>query len=224
MIQVIYQPIERWPRVLKRQRKGSQFRIKSVDQAIRLLRKELEALGGVNQAVIQLAMRANDFRQDGLPKVHANVEHPGMIVSFERKVNRWDASKSKSITETVNLSFPCDTYYTWPDNLRAIALALEALRKVNRYGVTQSDEQYRGWTALPPPGQTAVRSTMDLTTASITLCGDGITGAMILEKPEYAKAAYRAKTLIHHPDRGGTNAGWQSISDAWEVIKRHHGL
>lgn len=38
--------------------------------------------------------------------------------------------------------------WSWEDNLRAIALALEALRKVDRYGVTRRGEQYTGWKQL----------------------------------------------------------------------------
>jgi hypothetical protein len=35
-------------------------------------------------------------------------------------------------------------------NARAIALGLEALRKVDRYRITKRGEQYTGWSALPP--------------------------------------------------------------------------
>lgn len=41
-----------------------------------------------------------------------------------------------------HLSYPCDTFTTLQDNLRVIALALEALRMVDRYGVTRRGEQY----------------------------------------------------------------------------------
>jgi hypothetical protein len=37
----------------------------------------------------------------------------------------------------------------WQHNVRAIALGLEALRKVDRYGITRRGEQYAGWKALP---------------------------------------------------------------------------
>ena len=54
------------------------------------------------------------------------------------------------------LRYQCDRFTTtragtkaWHANVRAIALGLEALRKVDRYGIAGSGEQYRGWTALP---------------------------------------------------------------------------
>jgi hypothetical protein len=37
----------------------------------------------------------------------------------------------------------------WQANVRAIALALQALRAVDRYGVSTRGEQYTGWSALP---------------------------------------------------------------------------
>src|SRR5579863_10251967 len=38
------------------------------------------------------------------------------------------------------LSYPCDKYSNWQANLRAIALSLEALRAVDRYGVTHPEK------------------------------------------------------------------------------------
>jgi hypothetical protein len=40
--------------------------------------------------------------------------------------------------------------YTWQDNLRAVALGLEALRRVERYGIAQRGEQYAGWRRADP--------------------------------------------------------------------------
>lgn len=45
--------------------------------------------------------------------------------------------------------FGADRYADWRDNLRAIALTLEALRAVDRYGLTPERQQYRGFTATP---------------------------------------------------------------------------
>lgn len=51
------------------------------------------------------------------------------------------------------LSYPCDSCDNWQHNVRSIALALQALRAVDRYGVTRRAEQYRGWGKLPAPGE-----------------------------------------------------------------------
>ena len=43
------------------------------------------------------------------------------------------------------LKYATDVFDHWHANLRAIALGLEALRKVERYGITQRGEQYTGF-------------------------------------------------------------------------------
>jgi hypothetical protein len=50
---------------------------------------------------------------------------------------------------------PCDKYTDWEANIRAIALTLEHLRAVERYGATtEKQEQYTGWLRLPAAGAT----------------------------------------------------------------------
>ena len=48
-----------------------------------------------------------------------------------------------------DLSFPCDTFDRWRDNVRAVALTMEKLRAIDRYGVATTGQQYTGWKALP---------------------------------------------------------------------------
>src|SRR5438094_286048 len=64
---------------------------------------------------------------------------PPAIVSFTNR-------------DGIRLTFPCDTYGDWATNVYAIASTLEKLRAINRYGVTQGDQQYVGFQALPPAG------------------------------------------------------------------------
>jgi hypothetical protein len=84
-----------------------------------------------------VAIPADQFRLDGKPRAQAKAEHPGVILSFDSLHG--------------HLSYPCDTFLKWQDNLRAIVLSLEALRKVDRYGVTSHGEQYRGFAAIEAP-------------------------------------------------------------------------
>jgi hypothetical protein len=51
----------------------------------------------------------------------------GIIFNFTRFIG--EGSKTQDI------SFPCDRFWDWKDNLRAIALSMENLRRVERYGV-----------------------------------------------------------------------------------------
>jgi hypothetical protein len=103
---------------------------------VALLAREVRHLRP-RQAVMELDVREQDFRIDGLPKARAAAGSPGVVLSLIG-------------TPHGDLRYPSGTFRLWEDNVRALALALEALRKVDRYGVTKRGEQYAGWRALPP--------------------------------------------------------------------------
>ena len=123
-----------WPGPLTpdRGRKSSPFRA-GLSQTCDELDLELHQLGATNQ-LMQVAVPAHRFGVKGRPFADAVPDHPGVILTMN--------------TNQGALSYPCDTFNQWQDNLRAITLALEALRKVDRYGVTKNGEQYRGFLAL----------------------------------------------------------------------------
>lgn len=63
---------------------------------------------------LQIALREQDFRVDGLLRAAARPEHPGVVLAID--------------SQHGPLSYPCDKFTLWRDNLRAIVLGLEALR------------------------------------------------------------------------------------------------
>lgn len=99
------------------------------------LNRELEQLKAKNAELLVAIPPGRDWRLDGKPRADAKPEHPGVILTFE-------------IPNVGVVSYPCDKYTRWEDNLRAIVLALEALRLVDRHGVTRRGEQYRGFLAI----------------------------------------------------------------------------
>jgi hypothetical protein len=126
-------PIVLWPEAETRNRARAPFR-SSYSATHALLRREVLMLGATS-AVLQLAVAEDDIRLDGDLRANARPSHPGVIVSFESRHGP--------------LRYACDTYLSWQDNARAIALTLEKLRAVDRYGAAKGGEQYRGWRALP---------------------------------------------------------------------------
>lgn len=194
-------PITAWPHQLTEERRRSNFSAQW-SETLNLLDRELWHLGNGQRnapAVLQIAMREQDFRVDGMPRATAKPEHPGVILNIE--------------TRTGPLSFPCDTFTNWQDNLRAIALALEALRKVDRYGVTQTGQQYAGWKQLPsagapaPGGQSADDAELHLRLAA----GD---------KNSPLDKVYRAARARAHPDRNsGDRSAWDSVEAAAAVLR-----
>jgi hypothetical protein len=63
-------------------------------------------------------------------------------------------------------SYRRDPMESWQHNVYAIAKSLEALRLVDRYGVTRRGEQYTGWKALPAgSGEVSTHMNRDMAVA-----------------------------------------------------------
>jgi hypothetical protein len=70
---------------------------------------------------------------------NAKVGFPGVRIAFESKYGPLTYATDEFVTRPARLA----------DQRPRIALALQALRAVDRYGVTKRGEQYTGWKALP---------------------------------------------------------------------------
>ena len=131
--------LTKWPRKFTEPRVDHPFRVANrsgVDWAgtLRLLRKELKFLDADN-VVLQIAVPQGAITLNGnLKSNRVGPEHPGVILTFDSKYGP--------------LSYPADRFYGWRANVRAIAVSLENLRRVDRYGVTQTGEQYSGFKQL----------------------------------------------------------------------------
>ncbi|QAY05795.1 DnaJ-like chaperonin [Gordonia phage Vasanti] len=192
-------PIERWPGKLTANRTRSQFSA-PWRATLDLLDRELWHLGPAGRnapAVLQIAMREQDFRLDGMPRANARPEHPGVILAIE------------STKEP--LSFPCDRFLTWQDNLRAIALSLEALRRIDRYGITPNAEQYTGWKQLPSASEPPMTTHgAEYLIRQVAMMTDNTALSVVLRRARF----------IAHPDRnGGDTAQWDRVEAAAEVLR-----
>jgi hypothetical protein len=159
--------------------------------------------------VLQEAFREQDLRLDGEPRAAARREHPGVILSFESKHGP--------------MSYPCDTFDNYTHNVRAIALGLEALRKVARYGIANSGEQYTGYRAL---GGTTDHDSharpMTLEEAAgflFMMSGTAIKPQdLILGNQIGREAAYRSAAKRLHPDVGGSTETFQKLQEAKRIL------
>jgi len=104
---------------------------------LNLLDRELKHLGAID-VTIQAGYRAEDIRLDGWPRSSARPEHPGVILQFRRGV-KGDLHTFRAVR-----------FGSYEENLYAIAMSLEALRAVDRYGVVNG-EQYTGFKRIAPP-------------------------------------------------------------------------
>jgi hypothetical protein len=101
-----------------------------------LLARELRHLDA-KQIVVEIDIQERDLRLDGLPRADARLASDAVRISFESK---WGPQRIETAEFAGRWSQP-----GWQSNLRAIALGLEALRKVDRYGIAKRGEQYTGW-------------------------------------------------------------------------------
>jgi hypothetical protein len=219
-VRLVYRPIEAWPGPFTAYRKPLPFRATWADTQ-QLLEQELEQLEVVDDiAILQLALTESDLRVDGSIKVRANLAHPGVILSFESKRHG-------------KLSYPCDTFEAatwrnippWQGNVRAIALGLEALRKLDRYGIAPHGEQYTGWkaigTGIPLGAETMTRDEAARFIAAHAWPNENpdLGAGHILRNPDDAKAGYRLASKALHPDTGAyDDEAFKRLQLAWRTL------
>lgn len=191
-----FRPISVWPGVLTKDRIRSQFKAR-YSATLELLDRELVHLGA-ERAVLELDIQEADLRLDGMIRANARPTHPGVVVSFDSKHGP--------------LRYATDLYDDWHSNLRAIALGLEALRKVDRYGITKTGEQYAGWRALTQGSE----EPMTREEALMFLADSA--GWTALATGRDVERAYRAAAKRLHPDTGGNAAGFDRLKKAKALL------
>lgn len=195
-------PIEQWPGQRTRVQQISRFK-STWTATTEVLFRELAYLKA-RSVVLQMDITAGDVRNDGWIRANARPKSSAVILSFN--------------TPKGAMSFPCDRFDRWQDNVRAIALSLEALRKVDRYGVTQNNEQYRGWTKLPPASNSSdVFSSREQAMNWIANFME-YKGAWITLGTLEWKALIRKAEIKAHPDSGGNAQWFKAVAAAKELI------
>lgn len=198
-------PIDTWPMAHTSPRRYSPFN-STFTSTLQLLEQELRRLDPKDAqyppSVLQLALQERDFRKsDGMPRAGSSPSHPGVILTIE--------PRNKPV-----MTLPCDTFQHWHDNLRAIALTLEALRKIERYGVTRNGQQYRGWQAI----EAKAEPNMTVAAAIQVLMEIGE-----LPEPtthdEMARALRSAKGRAHPDRHDGHRTLWDRLEVAEKVLR-----
>jgi hypothetical protein len=203
----IVRPIEQWPGALTQHRKHARFG-STYTQSKELLNAEVNHIrkGGIYEYVLMLNIEQWDLKLNGELRANARpVGHPGVIVAFESKFGP--------------LQYATDVFYSWEDNFRAIALSLEALRKVDRYGVSKRGEQYTGWAQIGsgiPMGMGS--SKMDEETALKILRDGSDIPVTVNSTPEQINTAFKAAARKHHPDAGGSEDRFKLIEQARDAL------
>lgn len=182
-----FRPLDMWTGAMTKNRRRSTFKAPWM-RTLRDLERETGHLKA-RDVVLSGAFRADQITQDNSrPRAGETPAHPGVVISFEAYIDG----------KYVPLKYPCDTFTDWQDNVRAIALALDALRRVDRYGVTKRAEQYRGWLAIEGP-----KSRMSETEARNLINQYG---------------GEKEAIMASHPDRGGSEEAFHAVQKARQIL------
>jgi hypothetical protein len=210
--QITARPIDQWPGEFTKDRQPSPFSATWTD-TVDILDRELYQLDARN-AVLQLAVTEQQCRRDGWIRADARPQHPGVILSFDSVHGPLRYHTDRFMNRGWAGYLP-----GWQSNVRAIALGLEALRRVDRYGITRAGEQYRGWNALPPGGPVELGAAMTVDEAARTLADwSGQDGLLGVNDPDVINAAWRRAARDHHPDHGGDPEQFRRITEARDLL------
>lgn len=190
-----------WPFGWKRSMRGGALRTRftsgrgeiSLAAALDRLEAELGRLGVPDYNTIistNLRLGARGFPLSGQPQP----DDRGVAVYF--KMNKKDRVLA------------CDRYTTVAGNVAAIAAHIDALRRIDRYGVGSLDQAFAGYDALPPPGATnrpPWRKVLGI--AEGVLLTEGI-----------VQHFYKLKAREFHPDTpGGSHEAMAQINAARDM-------
>lgn len=204
MIDARFCALLKWDRQPALENRRSTFKT-AYNKTLDKLEREITHLEG-RDIRIEAGFALHQIRNDGWPRGGAAPAHPGVVLYFTSKDGP--------------LCFPCGTFGTMGANLQAIALTLEALRAIDRYGATVGHEQYRGFTALPPaPKPMSVEGA-----AEFIAMNSSVSRGVVIEQADGYRLAYRQAATRLHPDVTGSNEAFYRLGKAKEVLDKHHGL
>ncbi len=191
MIEVCFRYMERQPFKLP----SASTQIKPTwSKAFEKLRYELARIEAVD-VVIESGYKPGQVRADGWPYSNARPEHGQARVSFKRA--------------GVPMSFYFGGWQALEYNVYMIAMTLEALRAVDRYGCAAEGQQYRGWAQLPAGNAITAAEWKSKEDAAGFLAktagyiGGGAEGsirAVANGDPEYLREFHRDAAKNVHPD------------------------
>lgn len=182
-----------WPEGVKRTTYRTRSKFKTTLGAAREeLLNELKLLrAGMVVVSTNLPLRSDNglFRIDD-----RKLTDPGVAVYFRLK------NQPRAMS--------CDRWDDLASNIHALALSIEAMRGLERWGSSDMVERvFTGFTALPP-AETDWRAVLGGYEAH------GLAGV---------RSRYRALALEAHPDRGGTTEAMARLNAAMEAAERELG-
>lgn len=172
-----------WPKVEPQKRESSRFQT-SLAAALANLKKQVNLLGGS-----KLVLSSNYTLGAENPK------DCGVVAYFTM--------------EESDIAVPWDRWTRIQDNVHAIALTIEAMRGMERWGAKHMIKaMFSGFKQLP---------SSERPWHEVLVCQP-------LASTERIKEQYRKLSLVHHPDRGGNQTAMARINVAYEQAMKERGF
>ena len=149
-----------------------------------------------------------------MPGKHQALQTGRCFIVFSNHAPTKIAETDAKGNETRTLSYPCDTYNDWQDNVRAIALSLQKLRDVARYGVFKYEDMV---SRLALPSADGKVSTLDAAFQFLSK-HSGMTFNEIGRNELTKKAAYATALKKLHPDKGGNIEDFHKLQEAKVIL------
>lgn len=158
-------------------------------------------LGQLRQNVTEIVVSTNvSSRKDGLPYVgQREPDDPAVAVYW--------------VEDGVPRVVACDVWQKARENLRAVGMAITALRQLQRSGATQVVERaFAGFLALPANGSTTRVPWRDVM---------GFDPLHMVYSWMDVKEQYRALAILRHPDNKATGSAeaFRELNQAFEDAK-----
>jgi len=209
------EPVGEWPGELTDRRQVANFRTPGktanghyigpqrvpLAKTMRELATEFEQMKATDPRLL-LAVTSVDLTLDGRLRAGRKPWHPGVILVLT--------------TPKGEQRYPSDQYTHWEDNLRAIALTLNALRGVSRWGVGADQQAYNAFlaiesSAIAVPPTPFTREPASIRAWLLDLLEDD-DRSVTLSDPT-VKLLRRAQRATH-PDQGGDAAQFVLVNMA----------
>lgn len=160
----------------------------TVADALKRVSAELSRLGATREILSTNVV----LRIDGLPRSgQPEPDDPGAAVYFHLK------NQPRCLA--------CDRWTRVADNIAAIAQHIDALRRIDRYGVGTMEQAFAGYAALPQ------------NTATAWWLVFGLPESASLEAVD---EAYRRMAREQHPDAGGSHEGMARLNEARSIARK----
>lgn len=145
---------------------------------------QVDALG----AALPVLSTNLELRLDGQPRSdRRDPEDPGAACYFQLRGRP--------------IVLACDRWNTVAGNIAAIAAHIDAMRRMDRYGVGSVERMFEGFAALPVPGRVDWR-------ADLGIPPDALVTAEVIQQ------RWRSLAEKHHPDRGGNPSQMAAVNAA----------